>query len=234
LVLVIIKFLLSEFELEIISVNPLFTSLVAGGIFLFSLMLAGTLTDYKESEKLPAEISSACENIFQEAQCCKEIHPEFNLRRLTNTLCNIISGFKEDINSSNSRKALDGVNDLTPSLSEMEKVGVPLVYVSRLKNEQAIIRKSLLRFYYIQRINFLPSAYILVETVIILVLTLLLLSKIEPILDSMLIVFFLSYLFIYILKLLRVLERPFQKEGKTMDDVSLFLLEECERKYTGE
>jgi len=191
------------------------------------------LTNYKESEKLTAEIASSCESIYQEAHLCKELYPGFNLNRVRSTLSSIICGFKEDVNQTESRKALSATGELTSSILEMEKLGLLPVYVSRLKNEQASIRRSLMRFHYIQRINFLPSAYILVETIIVLVLILLLVSKIEPTIDALVIMFFLSYLFVYILKLLRVLERPFQKEGATMDDVSLFLLEECDNKYSG-
>ena len=62
--------------------------------------------------------------------------------------------------------------------------------------------------------------------IIILVLALLMITNIEPIYESIIILVFLTYLFVYIMKLLGILEKPFQTEGKTMDDVSLFLLEE--------
>lgn len=62
-----------------------------------------------------------------------------------------------------------------------------------------------------------------------LVIVLLMFSQIEPLWDALVVVFFLTYLFVYILKLLRVMEKPFQKEGKTMDDVSLFLMEEFQK-----
>jgi len=65
-VIICIKLVIEHFGWEFVSINPLFTSIIAGGIFLFGLILAGTLADYKESEKIPAEIISACESIYEE------------------------------------------------------------------------------------------------------------------------------------------------------------------------
>lgn len=232
--LVLIKFLVAYFELELISVHPLYTSVVAGGIFLFSLILAGTLSDYKESERFPAEIASSCESIYQEGLYCLETRPGFNMDLLRSTLCNVLTGIRRDIENTGLRTAEEALIGLSASFTEMERLGLSVSYITRMKTEQAVIRRSLMRFYYIQRINFLPSAYILVQSIVVLIIALLILSKITPLSDSLVIVFFLTYLFIYILKLLKVLERPFQKEGKTMDDVSLFLLEECEKRIRSE
>jgi hypothetical protein len=232
LLLVAIKAGLSYFELEFITVSPLFTSIVAGGIFLFSLILAGTLSDYKESERLPAEFASSCESIHQEALCALQTYPSFDITRLRTTLCGFLNSIREDIGDINSRKALQTLEGLTQSIIEMEKLGVAPAFIVRVKNEQAAIRKGLMRFYYIQRINFLPSAYLLVQTIIVLIIGLLMFSNIEPFWDSIVIVFFLTYLFVYIIKLLRIMERPFQREGLTRDDVSLFLLEECQQRIS--
>jgi len=233
IILVIIKAAISYFDLDFITVSPLFTSMVAGGIFLFSLILAGTLSDYKESERLPAEFAASCDSIYQEALCCLQTHSSFNINAIRKTLRDVLRGIKEDVGAVESRSALQALERLSESTTEMERLGVTPTFIVRIKNEQAAIRKGLMRFYYIQRINFLPSAYLLVQTVIFLIIVLLMFSRIEPFWDSIVIVFFLTYLFIYIIRLLQIMERPFQKEGLTRDDVSLFLLEECQRRISG-
>lgn len=226
IILVAIKLVISHYDFEFVTVTPLYTSIVAGGIFLFSLILAGTLADYKESEKIPAEIAAACENIYHEGLAIKSTANTFALASLRSTLMEIITGFKQDIESVNSRTSLKAVTKLSQSFLEMDRLGVAPNYIAWLKSEQGVIRRNLMRAYYIQRINFLPSAYILVKSVIILVLALLMITNIEPIYESIIILVFLTYFFVYIMKLLGILEKPFQTEGKTMDDVSLFLLEE--------
>jgi len=53
-----VKFAVDVLGWEFFNVSPLFTSIVAGGIFIVSIVLAGTLADYKEAERLPAEIAA--------------------------------------------------------------------------------------------------------------------------------------------------------------------------------
>ena len=229
-ILALIKFVVAHYGWELVTLSPLYTSIVAGGIFLFGLILASTLADYKEGEKIPAEIASACENIYLEGLSIKRTRKAFNLTSLCGILTDILTSFKADITNVNSRKALEALSRLSYTFQEMDELGVPPNYVAWLKTEQGQIRKALLRVYYIQRINFLPSAYFLVKSVIVLLIALLMFTKIEPLSLSLFIVIILTYLFVYILQLVRVFEMPFQPEGKTMDDVSLFLLEELREK----
>ncbi len=229
-VLVALKYLVGHYGWEIVELNPLYTSIVAGGIFLFGLILASTLSDYKEGEKIPAEIAAACENIYREGVEVKQTRKGFDLGALCRTLLAILAGFKEDLKDTASRQALAALDGLSASFLEMDALGVAPNYVVRLKTEQGVIRQSLLRAYYIQRINFLPSAYFLVTSVIVLLIGLLIFTRIEPLYLALIIVAILTYIFVYILQLLRIFEQPFQPEGTTMDDVSLFLIEELQER----
>ena len=47
------KLVISAFSLEFISISPLFTSVVARGVFVLGLIVAGTLADYKEPVPAP-------------------------------------------------------------------------------------------------------------------------------------------------------------------------------------
>lgn len=54
IVLVAAKLAVERLGWEFIVVSPLHTSIVAGAIFIVGLMLTGTMSDYKESERLPS------------------------------------------------------------------------------------------------------------------------------------------------------------------------------------
>jgi hypothetical protein len=102
---------------------------------------------------------------------------------------------------------------------------VPANYVVRLRQEQAGLRKSVLRIYHIQREEFLPSAYAMIVSFVILILALF--TKIENQIVTLVTLGFLSFFFLYLLRLLNVINRLFkvgQERGD--DDVSLFLLYE--------
>ncbi len=103
---------------------------------------------------------------------------------------------------------------------------MPPNYIVRLRQEQGTIRKSMLRIYHIQRTEFLPSAYILIQTVVALILAAMEFTKLDPLYESLAILIVISYFFIYLLKLLKIIDTPFRVDEHTKDDVSLFLLNE--------
>jgi len=58
ILIAVLKFLSHKFGFEIMELNALFTSLVAGTIFLIGFLISGVLSDYKESEELPSELAA--------------------------------------------------------------------------------------------------------------------------------------------------------------------------------
>ena len=234
IVLVGVKFLVERLGGEFLSVTPLVTSIIAGGIFLFGLILAGTLADYKESEKIPAEFVSSCESIYEEGLSLRAAGKAFDLEYLRGVLVNLVDSFMSDTADTEGRRALGALSKLNRSYREMEDLGVPPNYIVRLKTEEASIRKNMLRVYYIQRTDFLPSAYLLVEVIVVLVLGMLVFIKVEPFYDAVIIIVFLTFLFVYIMRMLKRLDKPFRTGEKTMDDVSLFLVKEFRERLAGE
>ncbi len=64
--IIILKLIAHQFSWEFISLNPLFSGVVTANIFILGFLLAGVLADYKESEKLPGELATSIETIFDE------------------------------------------------------------------------------------------------------------------------------------------------------------------------
>jgi len=62
-----LKFLSHHFGFEIMELNALFTSLVAGTIFLIGFLITGVLSDYKESEKIPSELAASLKSMYDDA-----------------------------------------------------------------------------------------------------------------------------------------------------------------------
>ncbi len=215
---------------EFFSLSPLFTSVIAGGIFIASILLGGVIADFKEGDRLPAEIVASIEAIYEDGVYVKALRKQFNLALLRQRLRLIIQSLQEDLDAGG-RTAIAAASQLSASFLEMERFGIPANYIVRLKQEQGAIRKAFLRIYHIQRIRFIPSAYILLQTFVILIIGLLIFTKIEPPLDGLILVAVVSYLFIYILKLIRKIDDPFSVgEKTTMDEVSLFLLRELDER----
>lgn len=218
------KLLISAFSLEFISISPLFTSVLAGGVFVLGLIVAGTLADYKEAERVPAEMTAALTNIHDDCAAFKQAFPDLDLERLERALVGIVTAFHDDLGDQRSTRALEAIDDLNASFLEMDRIGVPATYTSRLRGEQGALRRSVLRVYHVQRTAFLPSAYLLIQSIVVIIITVLAFMEIEPTYEAVIILGFISFFFISLLRLLRLMDRPFHVEERTEDDVSLFLL----------
>ncbi len=220
------KLAVNALDLEFIVIHPLYSSVVAGGIFVLGLLVAGTMTDYKEAERMPAEIVAALEAIHEDCKSVRRFKQEFGLEALRRRLLQIISTLRADLAHPGTRECLAAVNDLSESFVELEALDVPANYIVRLRAEQGVVRKAVLRIYHIQRIDFLPSAYILIQTVVGLIIASLVFTKLDPLSESIVVLVFISYFFIYLTRLLRILDTPFRVGTGTQDDVSRFLLKE--------
>ncbi len=52
---------------EVIELNALFTSIIAASTFLLGFLIAGVISDYKESERIPGDLACSLEAIYDEA-----------------------------------------------------------------------------------------------------------------------------------------------------------------------
>jgi hypothetical protein len=66
-IVIVLKLIAHWFGWEIISLNPLFSGIVAANVFLMGFLLSGVLNDYKESERFPGELVTSIESIVEEA-----------------------------------------------------------------------------------------------------------------------------------------------------------------------
>lgn len=150
-----------------------------------------------------------------------------DLRALRERLIAVVTTLRSDINAGNTRECQVAIEEVGESLLELEESDVPANYVVRLRSEQAGLRKSLLRVYHIQREQFLPSAKAMIYTIVVVILALLLVTNIGGLAESLVTLGFLSVFFLYLLRLLNVIDTPFKVgQERTDDDVSLFLLTE--------
>lgn len=220
------KYILHYFELEPITLGSLHGSVISGVVFVIGFLLSATIADYKESERIPAEISSTLESMSEDALSIQENYPKFKVTAYQEQLHAIARGYLVDLRSS-SRKSMTRMelHNLNKLHSQMEKAGVPANFIVKLKQQQSVLLRHLFRVNYIQRITFVPSANILAWSIVVLAATLLLLTDMDPFVSSTVITGAIMFILIYVLQLIAVIRTPFHSEGKTRDDVSLFLLE---------
>jgi ABC-type multidrug transport system fused ATPase/permease subunit len=226
-VLVGIRAVLWNLGFEGISTSPLTSSIVAGGVFVMGLVVAGTLSDYRDAERAPTDLAAGLYAMLREAESFEKVWGKPDLRAFRERLIAVVTTLRSDINTGNARDCQAAVEELSESLLELEESDVPANYVVRLRAEQAGLRKSLLRVYHIQREQFLPSAKAMITTIVVVILAMLLVTNMGGLAESLITLGFLSFFFLYLLRLLNVIDTPFKVgQERTDDDVSLFLLTE--------
>jgi hypothetical protein len=232
--LVLVKLLLYYMGWEFLSANPLYTGAISGAIFIMGFLLAGVFSDYKETEKYPAELRSSLESIWEDAKALKAAHPGFDAeavrQALLETLTELFAGLSYEKHQTGLHSTFDALEKLLPAFVEMEKLGMPANHVVRLKSERSAVKKILLRIQQIQHTQFIPSVYFLAESIMVAIIGILLFLKSDGAPEFFVLFAFISYLLLFVARLLPVLERPLRHDHHTFDDVSLFLLYELEEK----
>lgn len=227
-----VKTAVHYFGFELLELTSLFTSGIGGAIFIIGFLLSSILADYKEAERLPADIRTSIEAIDGDLDAFASEKPEFDVAEprsiLIATIDKLRTGLGHESGHKNIPPVLDEIAKLTPIFGRLEGMGMAANFVVRLRSTQDVLRRSALRIYQIQRVEFVPSVHVLVQTLVFSIVVLMLLLKTEGDPASAILFGFISFMFVYALYLIRLLEQPFAKGHASVDDVSFFLLDELE------
>jgi hypothetical protein len=230
----ILKFLTHKLGLEILELNALFTSLVAGTIFLIGFLISGVLSDYKESEKIPSELAASLRTLYDDS---------FTIYKIKNTdtakkFIEFQESFVKSLNhwfykKERTKLILHKISMMNDYFIEFDNEGVQVSYIIKMKNEQNSIRKMILRIDTIRDTNFVGSAYAIVEAMGFLTAFGLLIIKIEPFYASLFLTLLISFLISYMLLLIKDLDNPFDycEKGECGTEVSLKPIHDLESEY---
>lgn len=224
-VFVLLKWLVHVLGLDGIEQSSLHNSLVSSAIFVIGFVMSATIADYKESERIPADFASAIENMYEDAREVHKAYPGFDLDTFRKELIDILAIFREGTRTKR-KGARREISELNTTFGQMEKAGVPANYVVKLKQQQAVLLRHVYRVNYIQRIKFIPSSTVLVRSITLLVLVVLLLTNVDPYYSGLIITGLICFVLLYMVILIQNINTPFKPSGHSVDDVSLFLLQE--------
>jgi hypothetical protein len=220
----IIKFVFHHYGLEVMELNALFTSLVAGTIFLLGFLLSGVLSDYKESEKIPSELSATIKSLFDDGYTIyksKNSDTAYKLMEFLKSFMNCLTDwfFKKERTQLILQK-IDTINDY---FAELDNEGIQPNYIIKMKGEQSSMRKMILRIDTIRDTGFISSAYAIVETMSFLIALGLILIKIEPFYASLFFTILVTFLIAYMILLIKDIDNPFDYSvsGESGTEISL-------------
>jgi hypothetical protein len=220
----LLKFLSYYFELEVLELNALFTSLIAGTIFLIGFLISGVLSDYKESEKLPSELSASIKSLYDDAYTIykgKKSQNAFQFIAFQKAFASSLMDwfYKKE----NTTTILDRISQMNDFIIELDNEGIQPGYLIKIKNEQNNIRKMILRIDTIRETNFIGSAYAILEAMGFLIALSLIIIKIEPFYVALFFTLLVTFLISYMFLLIKDLDNPFDyaENGESGTEISL-------------
>jgi hypothetical protein len=236
LVLTLKLFILANFYFENSPLNELvpaneITIVFTGAFFVFGLMMAASMTDFKESEKIPGEIANCFETMVD------WINYGMHSRRISNTANfqfqidyelvkkEVLSSISEihdwmHCDQKSTQEMGDSVKRLSDLSNYLAERNFDLAACKSILDNASVIRKQLTRVYSISKTRFIEPAYLLLRFIIGLVTTILLLAKFNSPFADILVTISASFIINYIYFLISGLDDPFDHpNGETEIDL---------------
>ena len=226
-------------DASFIDLTALFGSMVAANVFVLGFLLAGTLADYKESERLPGELASSIEAITDECLITyrNKGAPEAQgaVVYMSTFATALWRWFHKDERTKDLLERVSGMNEFFLTFESLTQPN----FIVRMKQEQNNIRRMILRIDAIRDTPFLSVGYSMSYISTAALLAGLLFANIDPYYEAMFYLAAIGFLMIYLTVLIKDVDNPFDhyKEGAESAHVSLkpiFDIEEKLRGYTEE
>ncbi|MDX1977987.1 MAG: hypothetical protein SFT94_09955 [Pseudanabaenaceae cyanobacterium bins.68] len=198
--------------------------------FVVSLVLNGTLAEYRSSEGIPILIVSCLEEIQDCNRLFASINQSYDPNRLQSSLSLVAQSILGWLKGKQSLEMVySSLEDLNLSYRNLAEQG-GAVWTNRLQVKLGNIRLLVQQIKVSRDTDYLAPAYVLLLIFLSGSITALLLISSESFSENLTVAAFIFISFIYLLVLIRDLDNPFQYDGSSTVDVDLSILESaCDR-----
>jgi len=223
-------------NLEVIpkDLSSFFPNILTGIIFILGFLLAGVVTDYKESEKIPNEIAASLYAIWQEADYLRVVSNSKSAEALMNKIKTFVPTLKHDYFMLKNDQLLKLMDSFSTDIIEIGKEGAAPNYVLRMKAEVAALKKTINRITVIKNTDFVPSVFICIKVIAVVFLTVYCLLNVDPWWGGLILVSIFSFVIFSILFLIKDMEDPFEYDGSNevkSGEISLLVLDNLQKEF---
>lgn len=212
ILIIVLKLVFDQLGWEFMSLNPTLTSVLLGNVFLLGFLLAITLSDYKNSERLPLELAASIETLNDEFQLIyknkKSPVAKEAMSLLSDFITSLILWFHK---KEQTKMLMNKISSLNNVFLAFEKL-IQTDYIVRLKDEQYIIRRTLLRIRATKEASSTSLLYPLAELPTVVLLIGLLFTKVASPYE-LLVVAIIAFVMLYMKASIKVLNNPFNEMG---------------------
>ena len=231
LVLCCVKVGVHFFGLERLSVNQLFSAMVASTIFLLGFLLNGVLTDFKESEKIPAELATSLQSLNLEIQAIQVYNQDAQvanaLAAVTGLGQSLLDWFKERI-STEQMLARHTQTHAEVVLAAVQIKGDASTLRGRLMKDLAVVLAKVNRVQAIRDTSFVPLVYWMADIAAVLMFAGLVMARTQNLSEAVFFLAVISFIVILLLRLIDDIDNPFGlSDIRSAENVSIELLEKA-------
>ncbi len=211
--LVGVKIVVHHFGWDVIPVGTLTSALITGTFFVVAIILAGVMTDFKESEKMLSEFAASIETLCNDAR----------LLDSNTDAAGVLSHLRELIRiavTNFEREAVWKLSEVNPAIQRIEEdvrslnqQGRPLSILLRMRSELTNLKRISYRVEAIKETTFMPAAHAIAEVGVCAIVLVLILSTIEPFYEALLLVGVLSLILTSVVLLIDDMDNPFGGYG---------------------
>lgn len=221
--LLVIRLVFDWAGMDVIALSTLITAFIGGAIFTVAIIFTGTLSDYKESERIPGDLATSVRALYNECNFCRT-DPAL-VASAQSHIAGMLSVINDNFranrwDSTQINAAMDTVNRDIWAMTD-KNVAPPMIV--KLRAEMTNIDRIVNRIKQISTTSFIPAAYSIAELATAATILLLLFVKLE-FFEGLLLFTVLSTLLIALILLIRDMDDPFEVGKPSYADVDLFLL----------
>lgn len=233
LVVIGVRLVLDQADLERISLSPLIVTLITADVFVMSFILSGVLSDYKESEKVPGDLAVSMESIAEDCVLLWRHKQAAPARDCLQYMLDLTTALKRWFYKKERTQSLMdrvyGLGDFFMALEPFTQAN----FIVRLKQEQNSISRMVVRIHTIRETAFVSSGQAMAKIATVFVLIGLLTLKVSPWYESVFLVGMVAWFLSYLILLIDDLDNPFDyaEDGRPSgQEVSLKPLDDLERR----
>jgi predicted membrane chloride channel (bestrophin family) len=212
-VVVLAKLVVDLTDSHWLELSPLLAGAIAAEVFILGFLLAGTAGDFKEAERLPGEVAASLESIADE---CLITYDELKLPEAKTCLQQLIEISKSIRMWLMQDRGFDDVMSDIRALNGPYKTFAPAIqagFTTRLKTEQAAIRKLVIRMDTMRRTSYVAAGYLIAEVTACILVVVLVFTDLGALAPTLFLVGLITYLLFYLVGLIRDLDNPFEYRG---------------------
>jgi len=234
LVLAAAKAAFATAGLEFLSPSTLITAFLGGVIFLMGFLLAGTLSDYKESERLPAELATSVKSLDEDFRIFLVHHEkEYGKarRHVKELLSAIATNFRQNVWDQHVvEQRIDAVSNFFVDVVKKNRE-LPATFFTKLRNEVINVERLTRRVNVIKSTSFIEAGYAIAEILTCLIIIMFLFLRIETVVEGVIIQALVTFILLYMVLLIKDMDDPFEN-GASFADVDLSPVFDLEKQWT--